>query len=132
MAETVDRDVADWAEELWHRAIDSDSDSGPAMLANALRRAAESGNPADRNAPKWVQSVTPTEIIRQRAIGWPDFHPEDFCHECGRRNPVWWVESEDWNRAGDHNILCPPCFTTAWEAATGQRGIWQVRLDSSR
>jgi hypothetical protein len=26
-------------------------------------------------------------IAAERAAGWLNFHPEDFCHRCGRRNP---------------------------------------------
>lgn len=55
--------------------------------------------------------VNPADIPAQRAAGWPDFHPEDYCHRCGRRNPCWfspeWVELT----GGNGGILCPPCFT---------------------
>lgn len=87
------------------------------------------------SAPRWVEAVTPSEIVRQRVVGWPDFQPEDFCHRCGRRNPVWWVDSEHWNRATDGSergvveILCPSCFAAAWERATGLLVIWELRLD---
>lgn len=57
-----------------------------------------------------MDSVDPNDIHAQRAAGWPDFHPEDYCHRCGRRNPLWfspeWVELT----GGDSGILCPPCF----------------------
>lgn len=54
--------------------------------------------------------VTPDEVAEQRAKGWPDFHPEDFCHRCGRRNPKWF--SPDWHELPDGHagILCPACF----------------------
>ncbi len=29
----------------------------------------------------------PTAIAEQRTKGWPDFHPEDFCHRCGHPGP---------------------------------------------
>lgn len=45
-------------------------------------------------------------------------HPEDFCQECGRENPVWWVDNDIWNAVmgtpdnprGEGNIVCPSCF----------------------
>ncbi|HEU5026640.1 MAG TPA: hypothetical protein VFV01_17115 [Spirillospora sp.] len=86
-------------------------------------------------APQWVQSVTPNEIVHQRLLGWPDFHPEDFCHQCGQRNPVWWADSELWNTTtaglarGQMGVLCPSCFAAGWEAATGLPVIWELRLD---
>ena len=62
--------------------------------------------------------VTPEEIVAQRAKGWPDFHPEDFCHRCGNRNCNWYAESPLWNEVmGDgrdeeaSGIVCPTCFT---------------------
>ena len=63
-------------------------------------------------APSWVHAVLPETIEKQRKKGWPDFHPEDFCHRCGRRNPVWWTDSRSWNRAAPErtSILCPSCF----------------------
>lgn len=89
----------------------------------------------DARAPQWVQAVTPNEIVHQRLLGWPDFHPEDFCHQCGQRNLVWWADSELWNAAtaglarGQMEVLCPSCFAAGWEAATGLSVIWELRLD---
>lgn len=60
------------------------------------------------------------EIVRQRESGWPDFHPEDYCHWCGHRNAgSWSVDSALWNKAiGDPTpILCPSCFVAAAKAA---------------
>jgi hypothetical protein len=61
--------------------------------------------------------VTPFEIASQRAAGWPDFHPEDYCHRCGCRNPIWYADSQLWNEVmgGDRDeevagIVCPTCF----------------------
>jgi hypothetical protein len=49
-------------------------------------------------------------ISRQRARGWVDFHPEDFCHQCGRRFHYWhapdWYDVQD----GALGIICPVCF----------------------
>lgn len=65
-----------------------------------------------------IRRVTEADLERQRANGWPDFHPEDYCHRCGGRNCVWWVDSDEWNRVmrdEDGNqlwwgIVCPSCF----------------------
>jgi len=82
------------------------------------------------NAPAWVHSVLPSEIVRQRQIGWRDFHPEDFCHICGRRNPVWFAPAVDWDAVvdGHGGIFCPSCFTGLYAAATGNdRAVWEFR-----
>lgn len=68
---------------------------------------------------------------------WPDFHPEDFCHRCGRRNISWFVASDLWNEAwteaeaegGYQSVLCPQCFVELWERATGLRMTWELRPD---
>jgi hypothetical protein len=88
-------------------------------------------------APEWVQSVTPDEIARERERGWVNFHPEDFCHRCGQRNPGWWVDFEHWKEAthmlgrGSVSIVCPTCFIFLWEKATGQQAHWQLVLDTA-
>lgn len=44
-------------------------------------------------------------------LGWPDFHPETFCHRCGRRNIRAWFSPEWPSLVGSHaGILCPVCF----------------------
>lgn len=75
-----------------------------------------------------ADSVTPEEIQDQRAQGWPDFHPEDYCHRCGRRNFVWFADSAQWNLAegGPEGILCPTCFTDDHEKATGEACSWRL------
>lgn len=88
----------------------------------------------EEDAPPWVQSVTLAQIAEQRKKGWVDFHPENFCHECGQRNPVWWVSSKRWNTAyPDSNpIVCPNCFILAYSKAIGSEdntGGWELRLD---
>ena len=83
----------------------------------------------DGYAPKWVQSVTPAEIVRQRQIGWVDFHPEDFCHVCGHRNPCW-STGGDWDVVfpGHNGIVCPTCFATLYADAIGSdRVVWEFR-----
>lgn len=77
-------------------------------------------------------SVTLDEIDRQRELGWPDFHPEDYCHRCGGRNLSWFVESDLFNTAypGRHpynGIVCPGCFVEAHERATGLTTTWELR-----
>ena len=78
------------------------------------------------NAPSWVQSVAPAEIVRQRLLGWPDFHPEDFCHICGHRNPVWSAPAGDWSTVidGHGGIFCPSCWATLYEAEVGRPMLW--------
>lgn len=77
--------------------------------------------------------MTPDEIASQRAAGWPDFHPETYCHRCGNLNvPSWWVDSDRWNIATANDprtstvILCPSCFVAAHEAATGLHSTWRL------
>jgi hypothetical protein len=79
-------------------------------------------------------SVTLAEIDEQRANGWPDFHPEDYCHRCGGRNvSSWFVDSDRFNAAlgpsGNHpfnGIVCPGCFVELHEAATGLHTTWKL------
>ena len=78
-------------------------------------------------------SLTITELENQRRLGWPDYHPEDYCHRCGGRNLSWWVDSDRFNAAfGSHSehpyegIVCPGCFVEAHEKATGLRTTWKL------
>lgn len=93
---------------------------------------------SEKRLPDNAAAVLPEEILRQRAMGWPDFHPEDFCHRCGRRNAVWWVGGDLWKAAvegrerGVVDILCPSCFTELFEARSGTRCVWQLRLETQR
>lgn len=66
-----------------------------------------------------TEVIDPEEIVRQRRLGWPDFHPEDYCHRCGRRNMTW--SSPEWPElvGGHGGILCPVCF-----ADYDQNAIW--------
>jgi len=69
-----------------------------------------------------LTSVSTRMIVEQRAKGWPDFHPEDYCHQCGRPNIHSWYSPEWVQLAGDHaGILCPVCF-----AALDPSAIWKV------
>lgn len=82
-------------------------------------------------------AVDPAAIVEQRAKGWPDFHPEDYCQRCGHRNMgSWFVAGTLWEaakmaREGDwpgSDIVCPQCFTEAFEAATGLGVTWELTL----
>lgn len=66
-----------------------------------------------------MDAVTPADIEEQRRLNWRDFHPEKYCHRCGRRNvhswsapsPLWNAVLRDPVTGGDRwGILCPPCF----------------------
>lgn len=90
----------------------------------------------------WVASVLPEEIIRQRELNWPDFHPEDFCHRCGRRNPTWFTDQPTWLAAtseravetGHEGIYCPSCFVDLYhQQIEPQQGfLWQLSLVDCR
>lgn len=80
-----------------------------------------------------MNRVDLAEIVRQRGLGWPDFHPEDYCHRCGSRNAgSWSVDSDRFNAAVDAlgltnvTIICPSCFVYGHEKATGLRCSWQL------
>ncbi len=79
---------------------------------------------------KEMSYAAPSEIVRQREAGWPDFHPEDFCHRCGRRNICWHVDSDLWNAVVDNrpDILCPTCFVADYERKTGERPAWRLSI----
>jgi len=79
-----------------------------------------------------VAALRPGAVEAQRAGGWPDFHPEDFCHRCGRPNVVWSTpDAETWRRAtrererGVVDILCPSCFVEL--ADPDSADVWEVR-----
>lgn len=81
-------------------------------------------------------AVSPKWIEQQRRDGWPNMHPEDFCHLCGLRNPTWFVSRKDWLIAttkwaaetGREGICCPTCFQGMYEAATGHKTILKFRV----
>jgi len=82
-------------------------------------------------------SVDGADIAAQRNSGWPDFHPEDFCHRCGCQNVSWYIDSDVWNpvmRGGTvdgwewQEIVCIPCFIELAEAHFGAR-VWRVTRD---
>lgn len=74
------------------------------------------------------------DFDRQRALGWPDFHPEDYCHKCGAANPSWYAERDAWEVAtkewaketGREGICCPGCFAEMHEEATGFVSVLRI------
>lgn len=78
------------------------------------------------DAPSWVQSVAPATIDAQRAARWPDFHPENFCHRCGQRNPPWFTPNWDEAGLGHGGILCPGCFVLVADP-DGRYKTWALR-----
>lgn len=73
-------------------------------------------------------------IWDQEAKGWPDFHPETFCHRCGHRNVAsWFVGNRDWNLLRvarvlpASEIICPSCFTDLYEKLTSPC-TWELVL----
>lgn len=81
--------------------------------------------------------IDPTEVDAQRAKGWPDWHPERFCERCGSRNIwSWSVDSDRFNAAmaaiglDSGAIVCPSCFASAHEKATGMRCTWRLVPDT--
>ena len=75
-------------------------------------------------------------IDSQREAGWPDIHPEDYCHNCGFLNPSWYAPKATWDfamkdyqeRTGREGIVCPTCFQKFYEAAIGEKSIMMVDL----
>lgn len=97
-------------------------------LAEAIAAAIE----PEIRADECRLGVKPEWIKRQRERGWPDMHPEDYCHRCGAPNPSWCASSEDWQIAtaswakdtGREGICCLNCFAALYEQATGKRITW--------
>ena len=83
-------------------------------------------------------SVSAEDITTQRAAGWPDFHPEDFCHRCGHKNVSWYIDGSTWAdvmRSGDplswgrwQEIICIPCFIELAEERAGGCA-WRITRD---
>lgn len=67
-----------------------------------------------------TETKAQADFDHQRANGWPDFHPEDYCHRCGRPNISWHIDGDVWStvmRPEGHEaayrwneIICPVCF----------------------
>jgi hypothetical protein len=82
-----------------------------------------------------VKRVCPSYILSQRALGWPDMHPEDYCHLCGVAFEHWITDRETWllgtsawaAETGREGICCVTCFTEMYKATTGESPCWKVR-----
>lgn len=82
--------------------------------------------------------VTLEEIDQQRAAGWPDWHPEAYCHRCGSQNLAswytpghWWTRvwaASDENEASYQGIVCPQCFAEL-AAQSGLTPTWVLVPD---
>lgn len=83
---------------------------------------------AERLRARLADSIDPATIPDQQAQGWPDFHPEAYCHRCGRPNIGWYADSAIWNEVhgGSGPIWCPVCFARAYEEKTGQQVSWRL------
>ncbi|GAA1404009.1 hypothetical protein [Oerskovia paurometabola] len=97
----------------------------PSILADALLAAHPAPETKHRVDPEWIKA--------QRDQGWPDMHPEDYCHRCGARNDInWCASAEDWQTAtaawaaetGREGICCVPCFIQMHREATGRDVTW--------
>jgi hypothetical protein len=54
-------------------------------------------------------------------------YDEGRCGRCGGVNPVWSVDSDRYNMAVCRSeTVCPSCFVTAHEAATGMSTVWAL------
>lgn len=66
---------------------------------------------------------------------------ETRCDRCAGPNPIaWWVDSDRWRIActafggtvkepAENPFLCPTCFITLWEQATGLVAIWHLAVE---
>lgn len=103
----------------------------------AAERHARDAAEAKRERDEALARVSPAEIDQQRDQGWPDFHPEDYCHRCGAPNPSWSVDALRFNAAmgpseshGWEGIVCIGCFVQLHEAATGLTCTWRLVPDT--
>lgn len=47
-------------------------------------------------------------------------HPENYCHQCGSKNVIWYAPNELWNELCESwEIICPKCF----QERADERGI---------
>lgn len=82
-------------------------------------------------------NVDPLYIVEQRESGWPDIHPEDYCHMCGRENPLWYAERDAWQQAtkkwseitGQEGICCPTCFLKMFSDVMPGNWIMKITLE---
>ena len=110
--------------EIVARAIRAGRYSGK-MVATPQPR--EWHNPVDlRDGRRAVDAILASDVWRNRRQGpitdarpWRPEDGDTRCQVCGRRNPVWWANNDDWNALmPDDGILCPSCYHSRWlEAA---------------
>lgn len=73
-------------------------------------------------------------IEAQRLAGWPDIHPEDYCHKCGVAFEPWFTDRETWlagtsawaAQTGREGICCMPCFIEMFKENTGREPMWRL------
>lgn len=92
-------------------------------------------------APSAPVRVSQELLDEQRAGGWKDWHPEDYCHRCYETNVSWYVDSPAWSdvmRGGNpegwglwQEIICMPCFTGLADAHYGTTQAWTITRDRS-
>lgn len=73
-------------------------------------------------------------IDQQRAEGWPDMHPEHYCHRCGGRNISWWTDADTWQKVMPspdpwNGIVCVNCFGELAEQIAPLQS-WHLQLDT--
>lgn len=58
-------------------------------------------------------------------------HPEDFCQECKKQNPVWWIDNDLWNKyvKPKERILCPTCFVRLIISDNAKTEGWEERIE---
>lgn len=91
---------------------------------------------AEQKADPWGW-VSPEWIKQQRERGWPDMHPEDYCHRCGKPNKSWcaypldvWQDgARAWSaETGREGICCIDCFTTMYAENSDTRPYWMITV----
>jgi hypothetical protein len=57
-------------------------------------------------------------------------HPEDYCQECGSKNPVWFTDNATWNKVmgNGYGILCPNCFISRAHAQDPTLA-WKIQIE---
>ena len=130
---TAERDklaieVAEWAE--WG-ADDRGNEAAKSQAIRSLRKSSAEL----RGWPSSGRRIDPRLIEKQREQGWPLIHPEDYCHRCGERNPLWCAATrEDWLAAtsawaaetGREGICCVTCFVDMYREQTGTSPVWML------
>lgn len=89
--------------------------------------------------PEHVRThVDPDYIKEQRVLGWPDIHPEDYCHICGQANEIWYIDHNVWHivtadwqtETGREGICCMSCFCDIMKEKAGQQVAVELRIDA--